>query len=150
LIAVDTNILIYAHRSDSPWHSRAAARLRELAEGDAAWAIPWPCVHEFLAIVTHPRVYQPPSTAEQALRQVEAWLESPWLHLLGEASTHWRSLRLLVADAQLSGLSIPDARVAAICLTDGVRVFWTADRDVSRIPELRTHNPLRSEPVNEA
>jgi uncharacterized protein len=56
VIAVDTNILVYAHRQDSPFHKAAFRRVAELAEGPATWAIPWPCVHEFLAIVTHPRI----------------------------------------------------------------------------------------------
>jgi len=56
VIAVDTNILVYVHRKDSAWHARAYARLSKLAEGRAAWAIPWPCLHEFLAIVTHPQI----------------------------------------------------------------------------------------------
>jgi len=61
VIAVDTNILVYAHREDADWHDAAYARLAELAEGRASWAIPWPCVHEFLAIVTHPRIFSPPT-----------------------------------------------------------------------------------------
>jgi predicted nucleic acid-binding protein len=52
VIAVDTNILVYAHREDSPFHDAAFRRVAELAEGQAVWAIPWPCLHEFLAIVT--------------------------------------------------------------------------------------------------
>jgi predicted nucleic acid-binding protein len=67
VIAVDTNIPVYAHRRDSSWHPAAAAVIRGLTESTAAWAVPWPCIHEFLAIVTHPRIYQPPSTLEQAL-----------------------------------------------------------------------------------
>ena len=59
--AVDTNILIYAHREDSPFHGEALATMLELANGEARWAIPWPCIHEFIAIVTHPRIYDPPS-----------------------------------------------------------------------------------------
>ncbi|HTG57884.1 MAG TPA: hypothetical protein VMG63_00510 [Terriglobia bacterium] len=54
MIAVDTNILVYSHREESLWHQAAFALIAELAEGRAAWAIPWPCLHEFLAIVTHP------------------------------------------------------------------------------------------------
>jgi uncharacterized protein len=83
MIAVDTNILVYAHRQDSPWHTQAAACLRSLAEGAASWAIPWPCVHEFLAIVTHPRIYSPPSTAQRALDQASAWLGAPVIVLIG-------------------------------------------------------------------
>ena len=52
MIGVDTNLLVYAHRQDSAWHSEAASALRSLAEDRAQWAIPWPCIHEFLAIVT--------------------------------------------------------------------------------------------------
>ena len=79
MIAVDTNILVYAHREDSPFHEPAFQRLSELAEGAASWAIPWPCLHEFLAIVTHPRIYAPPTPLGRALDQVDAWLESPTL-----------------------------------------------------------------------
>jgi predicted nucleic acid-binding protein len=88
MIAVDTNILVYAHREDSSWHEKAVAVVRDLAEGRSAWAIPWPCLHEFLAIVTHPRIYTPPTPLPQAVEQVEAWLESPHLVLLSEASEY--------------------------------------------------------------
>ena len=72
MIAVDTNILVYAHREDSPWHEVAARQVTFLAEGHTPWAIPWSCVHEFLAIVTHPRIYAPPTPLSLALDQVEA------------------------------------------------------------------------------
>ena len=84
LIALDTNLLVYAHRRDSAWHEDAAARVRALAEGSANWAIPWPCIHEFLGLVTHPRIYAPPTPLTKALAQVSAWLESPTLVLLAE------------------------------------------------------------------
>ena len=84
MIALDTNLLVYAHREDSPWHDAAYARLTKLAEGRALWAISWPCLHEFLAIVTHPRIYAPPTPLAAAVDQVEAWLESPSLTLLTE------------------------------------------------------------------
>ena len=89
MTAIDTNILVYAHRADSEWHDRATACLRALAEGRADWAIPWPCLHEFVATVTHPRIFNPPSTVDQAIDQVEAWMESPSLTLLGEPHDHW-------------------------------------------------------------
>ena len=59
MIAVDTNLLVYAHRRDSPWFEPARRALRLLIEGTATWAVPWPCVHEFLAISTHPKIYRP-------------------------------------------------------------------------------------------
>ena len=42
MIAVDTNLLVYAHRKDSQWHAVAEPAVRSLAEGTAPWAIPWP------------------------------------------------------------------------------------------------------------
>ena len=70
MIAVETNLLVYAHRRDSPWHDAAQRVLAQLASSRAAWAIPWSCLHEFVGIVTHPRIYSPPSTREEALDQV--------------------------------------------------------------------------------
>lgn len=142
MIAVDTNLLVYSHRRDSAWHESAFGALRGLAEGRAAWAIPWPCIHEFLAIVTHPRIYAPPSTMTKALLQVDAWLESPTLVLLAEGGEHWLELRRLAEAGKAIGLQVHDARVAAICLQHGVRELWTADRDFSRFRSLRTRNPL--------
>lgn len=88
MIAVDTNLLVYAHRRDSELHSPANETLQAVAEGSETWGIPWPCVHEFLAIVTHPRIFDPPSSLADGLGQVDAWLESPTLVLLAERSDH--------------------------------------------------------------
>src|SRR5579872_5768294 len=93
MIAVDTNILVYAHRADSQWHEAAYKSLASLAEGDALWSVPWPCIHEFLAIATHPRIYDPPTPLPKALKQVEVWMESPSLRILGEFAGHWKELK---------------------------------------------------------
>lgn len=96
MIAIDTNILVYAHREDASWHAAASAKVRGLAEGRAAWAIPWPCLHEFLAVVTHPRIYAPPTPMARALEQVAAWIESPSIVLLSEGSGYWERLHKAV------------------------------------------------------
>jgi toxin-antitoxin system PIN domain toxin len=142
LIAVDTNLLVHAHRTDSEWHARAAACIRELAEARSPWALPWPCLHEFLAIATHPRIWDPATPTEAALDQVEAWLESPSLVLLSESPEHWRELRDQITAGRIAGPRVHDARIAALCLAHGVRELWTADRDFSRFPRLATANPL--------
>lgn len=144
MIAADTNLLVYAHRQDSPFHDPAAGAVRELAEGHAPWAIPWPCVREFYAISTHPRVYDPPSTPQQACDQLDAWMESPSLVLIAEGEAHWPTLRRLLANGKVHGPLVHDAAVAAICLAHGVRELWTLDRDFSRFPALRVRNPLQS------
>lgn len=142
MIAVDTNILVYAHREDSPWHDKAFGCLAALAQDRAAWAIPWPCLHEFLAIVTHPRIYNPPTPLQTALAQVEAWLEAPGLVLLAETGSYWRELRAILTAGRISGAPMHDARVAALCRLHGVRELWSADRDFGRFPALKTRNPL--------
>jgi toxin-antitoxin system PIN domain toxin len=142
LIAVDTNILVYAHRADSHFHAAVSQRLAELAEGQATWAIPWPCLHEFLAIVTHPRIYAPPTPLARALAQVDAWLESPTLTLLAEKAGHWGSLRPLLVHGRIAGPQVHDARVAALCRNHGVSELWSADRDFSRFAGLSVVNPL--------
>jgi toxin-antitoxin system PIN domain toxin len=142
MIAVDTNLLVYAHREDSPWHAVALRTLTELAEGPMPWAIPWPCVHEFLAIVTHPRIYRPPTPMVIAIRAVRAWMESPTLRLLGEGPDHLDQLEKLVLVAKVEGPMVHDARIAALCLSHGVRQLWSADRDFSRFPALKLKNPL--------
>ena len=142
MIAVDTNILVYAHREDSEWHEAARARVAELAEGRVPWAIPWPCVHEFLAIVTHPQIYAPPTPLASAVDQVEAWLEAPTLVLLSESGDYWHELRATIEAGRVVGPQVHDARIAALCLQQGVRELWSADRDFGRFPVLKTTNPL--------
>lgn len=87
MIAVDTNLLVYAHRKDADLHEPAAS-------GSSPWAIPWPCVAEFYSIVTHPRIYAPPSPSASAIDQLDAWLESPTVQLIAEGEGHWGSLRM--------------------------------------------------------
>jgi toxin-antitoxin system PIN domain toxin len=142
VIAVDTNILVYAHREDSPFHEAAMRRIAELAEGTASWAIPWPCLHEFLAIVTHPRIYAPPTPMARALDQVDAWLESPTLVVLAETAAHWPTLRALLTASRAAGAQVHDARVAGLCRQHGVRALWSADRDFGRFAGLAVTNPL--------
>jgi toxin-antitoxin system PIN domain toxin len=142
LIAVDTNILIYAHREDSPWHDAAYRQVAGLAQGRSPWAILWPCLFEFLAIATHPKIYKPPTPLNLALEQVDAWLESPSLILLAEPDGFWPNLRTLLMQGKIIGPQLHDARIAALCLVHGIKELWTADRDFSRFPGLIRRNPL--------
>ena len=142
MIATDTIILVYAHRADSEWHEQARGRVATLAEGRVTWGLPWPCVHEFLAVASHPRIYDPPSTVEQTIAQVDAWLASPVAVLLSEADSHWDVLKDQLRNGRVRGPLVHDARVAALCIGHGVTEFWTADRDFSRFPGLAVRNPL--------
>ena len=142
MIAVDTNILVYAHRQDTEWHARAIAALTPLAQGDQTWAIPWPCVHEFLAIVTHPRIFRPPTPSPLAVQAIRVWLESPSCRVLGEGPGYFETLARVLTDAQARGGQIHDARIAALCEHHRVGELWTLDRDFSRFTDLCVVNPL--------
>lgn len=142
MIAVDTNILVYAHREDASHHDAALHALRGLAESRRPWALPWPCLHEFLAIVTHPRVYSPPSSMDHALQAFDDLICMRGVHVIGEDAGHAPLLRALLEAGGVTGPKVHDARIAAICLAHGVDRLWTADRDFSFFPTLRTENPL--------
>jgi toxin-antitoxin system PIN domain toxin len=142
MIALDTNLLVYAYREDSAFHSDAMEHLRPVIEGDKPWALPWPCAHEFIGVVTNGRVYKPASPLSRALGFLDSLMASPQLHLISESPGYFKKLRELALAAQLSGPRIHDARIAALCLHHGVRELWTADRDFSIFPQLKTRNPL--------
>jgi predicted nucleic acid-binding protein len=76
--------LVYARREEAPFHKEATKILRDLAEGDQHWALPWPCIYESLRVVTHPCVFDPPTNLESALDDLESLLDSSSLVLLGE------------------------------------------------------------------
>ena len=144
MIAVDTNLLVYAHRKEMPWYPEARAILRELGEGDAPWAIPWPCCYEFLNTVTNRRTWrEEASTMEEAWGQLAAWAASPSVRFIGETVGFLDVLRDFVERPRVVGPVVHDARIAAICVAHGVDELLTLDRDFTLFPELRTRNPLR-------
>lgn len=139
MIAVETNILVYAHRADSPFHERALKVLGETAR--RAWAIPSPCLHEFIAVVTHPRIFDPPSKLEDARLAIAHWRESVALRLLTETEGYWEVLDRVLEASRVVGPRVHDARIAALCLHHAVDELLTADRDFSRF-SLSVRNPL--------
>jgi uncharacterized protein len=143
VIAVDTNILVYAHRNEVPEHDTAAELLRELAARAEPWAIPWPCVYEFFSVVTNPRIWKAEVSApEQAWQQLDAWFRAPSVRLIGEDGDFIATLASVARRARVRGPIIHDARVAAICLAHGVSRLVTRDRDFSLFPELALENPF--------
>lgn len=141
MIALDTNLLVYAHQNDSPWREQAINAIRPVVEGRTPWALPWPVVHEFYGVVTHKR-FKVPSTPAEALGMLRALIASPTVQLIGESPGHFDVLAELIEKARINGPTVHDARIAAICISHGVRELWSVDRDFSRFPALRVRNPL--------
>lgn len=143
MLAVDTNVLVYSHRREAPEHTQALEVVRGLAEGTQPWAIPWPCLYEFWSVVTHPRIWKDAATSpEKAWAQVEAWLASPALRLLGETREFAPILGKFLKRPRVRGAIVHDARVAALCVAHGVEALVTRDRDFSLFGELVTRDPF--------
>lgn len=142
MIAVDSNILVHAHRGDASLHSEARDCIRQLAESPAAWAVCFHSLVEFYGIATHPKIWDRSSTPEQASNQISAWQESPSLCVLTESPSEMQALTSLAIKAKVIGPMIHDARIASCCLEHGITELWTVDRDFSRFSKLRTKNPL--------
>jgi len=140
--AVDTNLLVYAEITSSRHHGRALGILTELAEDARPWALPWPCVYEFLRVVTHPRVFHPPVPLERALSDVGRILRSPSLRLLSEAARHSAVMEQVLRSGGAAGNLVHDAHIAALCLEHGVSEILTGDRDFHRFPGLKVVNPF--------
>jgi toxin-antitoxin system PIN domain toxin len=143
MIAIDTNVLVSAHRRESRHHDEAGRILRALAGGQAAWAIPWPCLYEFFSVVTNPRIWKDAaSSPDQAWRQIDAWTASPSVALLAETEDFLTVLARFVRRPRVRGPVVHDARVAALCVAHGADELLTVDRDFALFPELPTRNPF--------
>lgn len=137
MIAVDTNILIYAHRAETDLHNIAASRLVKLAEGVERWALPVFCVTEFLRVVTHQRVFNPPSNVAQAIAFVQGIASVPSCELIGPGPDFVEHLAAAARRANAHGNLMFDAQIAALCHEHGVDTVLTNDRDFERFEPLK-------------
>ena len=143
MIAIDTNILVYAHRRESPFHDKARALMDSLLRGDRDFIIPWPCAHEFYAIVTRKKIFKDPTPPTIAWKQIEVWLTAPSSKVLAEGHGYQVYLEKTIKDQDVRGPLIHDARIVALCLSQGVDTLLSADRDFNRFSQhLAIRNPL--------
>jgi len=136
MIAVDTTIFVYANREESPRHAVALATIRRLAEGLEAWALPIFCVGEYLRVVTHERIFDPPTPIEDALSAIESVIQSPSVRLLTPGDRYLPLLRSTIERSGVAGNLVFDAQIAALCLEHGATTLLTEDRDFVRFPGL--------------
>jgi len=138
LIAVDTNILVYAHREELTQYPIARATVVELAEGDTPWGIPVFCIGEFLRVITHPKLFDPPYSSDEAVDALNRLLESPSLRVLSPGSSYLMLLDEAVREANAVGNLVFDAQIVAVCRESGVSSLLTEDRDFARFPGFKT------------
>jgi toxin-antitoxin system PIN domain toxin len=142
MIALDTNILVHAHRRDASLHDQASALVKKLAESPTPWGVCYHSLVEFYGVATRRGIWESPSTPAAAFDQIDTWRESPSLRVLHDTEDSPELLKELALAGSVIGGMIHDARVAACCLGHGIDELWTVDRDFSRFPRLRHRNPL--------
>jgi toxin-antitoxin system PIN domain toxin len=136
LIAVDTNVLIYAHRRESALHEIALRKITAIAESDTPWGLPVFCLAEFVRVVTHLRVFNPPSSLAEALHFLEQLMLSPTLRILSPTPQFPTAFGAACRSAGARGNLAFDAQIAAVCREHGVDQLLTADRDFARFKAL--------------
>lgn len=142
MIAVDTNLLVYASRTEAEFHKPAARLITQLAESEKPWAIPWPCVYEYLRVVTHPRLFKIPSTQAEAISRLTLLSASPSLTFIGGGISHLVNLRSIAEQSGAKGNLFFDVHIAAICREHGITEILTMDRDFSRFSGIKVRRPF--------
>ncbi len=137
----DVNVLVYAFREDAPGHVAYRAWIDGLVGTDEAYAVSDHVLGGFLRVVTHPRVFRPPTPIEPALGFTDAFRHRPNAVLVTPGPRHWRIFTRLCREADARGNLVPDAWLAALAIESGSE-FVTTDGDYARFPGLRWRHPL--------
>ncbi len=141
LIAIDTNVLVYAFDARDVRHEEARTLVGNLARGGRPWGVPWPCLAEFLKVVTGP-VFDRPASVPAAFGFLDLLLGSPSLRRLLPTEDTPRVLRDVLEESGVRGRDIFDAHIFALCLEHGVRELLTADKGFRRFRGLKVTNPF--------
>ena len=141
MLVPDVNVLVYAYREDADDHERYLSWLEDLAASEAPFGLVDPVLTGFLRVVTHPRVFDPPSPIHHALRFVDELKARPNATSIAPGPRHWGIFTGLCRDAGVKGDLVGHAALAALAIESGSE-WVTTDRDYARFPGLRWRHPL--------
>jgi predicted nucleic acid-binding protein len=142
VIAIDTNLLVYAHRAAAPQHS-AARKVLENAFHDArGCGISLPCITEFWSVVTHPSAAGGPSTPALAHKFIRSLVEQARVHIWLPSDGFAHRFLQSAADRAVVGPRVFDLQIGMIALEQGADEIWTHDRNFLNLPGLRVFDPL--------
>jgi toxin-antitoxin system PIN domain toxin len=141
VILLDVNVLVYAHREDTPDHTAYRGWLESVINSDRAYAMADLVLSGFLRVVTHPRIFDRPSGLDQALEFIAQVRNQPNCVLVQPGPRHWAIFVQLCRIANVKGNLVPDAYLAALAIESGSE-WVTTDRDFSRFPQLSWRHPL--------
>ena len=136
----EVTILVYAHRKDSSHHTHSLEWLEKLINSDEAFAMSELVLSGFLRIVTHPKIFNPPSSLLEALTFIDQIRNQANCVIVSPQDRHWGIFIQLCKKANAKGNLIPDAYHAALAIETGSE-WITTDRDFSRFPGLRWSTP---------
>lgn len=143
MIAVDANLLVYAHVVSYPQHEPARAWLEDRLRGTARVGLPWSSLLAFLRLVTNPRLFAAPESIADAWGQVETWLDAEASWLPEPTPRHRHVLRACLLASGVRANDVPDAHLAALAIEHGLSLAST-DRGFARFPGLVWFDPLRT------
>jgi toxin-antitoxin system PIN domain toxin len=143
MLFVDVNILVYAHRPESPRHSDYRAWLQAASVGDEPVGISDQVLAGFVRVTTHPRIFVDPTPPEVALAFGAALRSSPAGVVVSPAERTWPIFEDLVSKTASKGNAVPDAFLAAMAIEQGATLI-SADRSFARFPRLMWRHPLGS------
>jgi toxin-antitoxin system PIN domain toxin len=141
LVLPDVNVLVYAHREDSVHHRDCLRWLEATLAGEARYAVSELVLSSFIRVVTHPKIFNAPSSLHDALTFAEQVREQPNAFLVEPGERHWPIFRRLCNEAKVRGNLVPDAYLAALAIESGCE-WITTDRDFSRFPGLKWRSPV--------
>jgi uncharacterized protein len=141
MILPDVNVLVHAHREDAPQHEAYRRWLEGVIDGSEAYGMADLVLSGFVRVVTHPRVFNPPSSLEQALAFVRDVRQQPNCVPIRPGPRHWEIFERLCREADARGNLVADAYLAALAVESGSE-WITADRDYSRFAGLSWRHPL--------
>lgn len=136
----DVNVLVYAHREDSPHHEVCHAWLLATLKSDQAFGLSETVLASVLRIVTHPRIFKQPSRFDVALAFVKGLLAQPHAVRISPGPRHWDIFTGLCGDAKARGNIVADAYLAALAIESGCE-WVTTDGDFARFAGLRWRRP---------
>lgn len=141
MIAVDANLLVYAHVSSYAQHEVARAWLEEQLVRLPRVGLPWASLLAFVRLVTNPRLFTDPESMADAWRQVAAWLDATPVWTPVPTPRHRDALGACLAQPGLRANDVPDAHLAALAMENGLRLA-TSDSGFARFAGLEWFNPL--------
>jgi uncharacterized protein len=139
---IDVNILLYASDARSPMHPKATEFLARCAADREVFCLAWVTLMSYLRMSTHPAIFERPLTHDEAMQNVEALLNLPHCRAIGEQDGFWDTYNKVTADIPTRGNLVPDAQLASILLSHGVKTIYTHDRDFRKFSFLDVRDPL--------